>query len=90
MRHQRHAKNLYKNGNFVRAIHQSRMARRLAFAAIKANKGTIDTNDNFDKDENVKKGPTDSELTNELPADNVTDQDLINAEISDIDLSDND
>lgn len=91
VRHQRYAKHLYKKGNYVRAIHQSRMARRMAFLAIKANKGTVDKKDDFDKEDNVKddKTPGDEELTKELPPDNVTDEDLINAELSDIDLSDN-
>lgn len=93
VRHQRYAKHLYKKGNFVRAIHQSRLARKYAFLAIKANKGTVDKKDDFDKEDTAgnDKEPNEEELVKELPQDNatVTDQDLINEEISDIDLSDN-
>ncbi|MBC7865271.1 MAG: hypothetical protein IAF38_20010 [Bacteroidia bacterium] len=92
VRHQRYARILYRKGNFARAIHQSRLSRRLAFLAIQANKGTVAKDEQLGADDNSddKTNPTDAELEKELPADTVTDQELINSELSDIDLDDND
>jgi hypothetical protein len=92
VRHQRYARILFRKGNFVRSVHQSRMARRLAFLAIQANKGTVAKDEQFADDEKVDDGtnPSDEELSKELPEDKVTDEELINSELTDIDLSDSD
>ena len=92
VRHQHYARLLYMSGKYARAIHQSRRARQLAFITITSNKGTINKEWELGPDENADDGSktADAELDKELPDDKVTDQDLINSELTDIDLSDND
>jgi hypothetical protein len=88
VRHQRLARKYYKNRSYGKAIQQSRLSRRLAFAAIKDNKGTVDAKDDFNTDENVPaKTPSDEELTKELPEEKITDQELITDELTEIDLT---
>lgn len=92
VRHQRYARVLFRKGNFARAIHQSRLARRLAFLQIEANKGTVSKEEQLAEDEKPDDGsnPSDEELTKELPEEKVTDEDLIKMDLSDIDLSEKD
>lgn len=90
VRHQRHARFLFRNGKYVRAIHHTRRARQLAFLAIQANKGSIDNDWDLSNDEPLKeKVPGDAELESELSSANLTDQDIINAVLDDIDVGEN-
>ena len=57
--HQRYARRLYLQGNYLRAMHQSRRARRLAILAIQANNGT-ETAD-------MKEDPEDEQIMNDNP-----------------------
>lgn len=87
VRHQRHARWLYRQGKYVRAIHHTRCARQLAFLAISANKGTVQKDWQPAKDESQGK-VNDKELEKELPKDSegLTDEQLILQELTDIDL----
>lgn len=88
VRHQRYARFLFRKGKFVRAIHQSRRARQLAFLVISANKGTANKDWELTSEENPAGAPTDAELEKELPADkdNMTDEKLANEDLKDIDV----
>lgn len=87
VRHQRHARFLYRQGKYRRAIHHTRRARQLAFLAISANKGTVQKDWQPAKDESQGK-VDDKELEKELPKDSegLTDEQLILQELTDIDL----
>lgn len=94
--HQRFARRLYMRGNFLRAMHQSRVARAYAIAAIKANKGAETADMAFDKEDDqvMKDNPVSDEelkqeLDKEMPGYSTKDEDFIDKEISDIDLGDN-
>lgn len=92
VRHQRFARLLFRQGKFVRAIHQSRRARQLAFLVIQANKGTIEKDWEFTNEENPKGGPSDAELEKELPEDKekTTDEKLAGEDLKDVDVDDKD
>lgn len=92
VRHQRYARVLFHEGKFVRAIHQSRRARQLAFLVIQANKGTVNKEWELTGEENPAGAPNDAALEKELPADTegLTDEKLAGSDLKDIDLSDND
>ena len=70
--HQRYAKKLYVQGKYLRAIHQSRLARLFAIKAIKANNGNEIEECKFSKEEGdlFKDGPTEAELVKELSQEN--------------------
>lgn len=93
--HQRYARKLYREGKYVRAMHQSRRARYLALLAIKANKGTETAEMNYSKEDEAmmsKNAPSDDELDKELstamPNEPSKDEDVMGAE-PDVDLGDN-
>ncbi len=88
VRHQRYARFLFRKGKFLRAIHQSRRARQLAFLVISANKGTANKDWELSSEENPSGGPTDAELEKELPPDteNSTDEKLASTDLKDIDV----
>jgi len=92
VRHQRYARFLFRQGKFIRAIHQSRRARQLAFLVIQANKGTVEKGWELSSEENPKGAPSDAELEKELPADteNTTDEKLAGEDLKDVDLDDKD
>ena len=92
VRHQRYARFLFRQGKFVRAIHQSRRARQLAFLVIQANKGNVNKEWELTQDEKPAGSPTDEALEKELPADaeNLTDEKLADSDLKDIDLDDKD
>ncbi len=92
VRHQRYARFLFRQGKFVRAIHQSRRARQLAFLVIQANKGTVSKDMELTQEEKPANAPSDDELEKELPADteNLTDEKIANSDLKDIDLDDKD
>ena len=89
--HQKFAIRLYREGKYFKAIHHSRMARRLAILALKANKGEEMADWKYSKEEeaNMKSGPTEeelsSELSKEMPGAAVKDEDVI-SDIPDVDL----
>jgi len=87
VRHQRYARFLFRKGKYARAIHHTRRARQLAFLAINANKGTINKEWEPAK-EDTAGAPEDKELEKELPKDseNLTDEQLILQELTDVDL----
>jgi len=94
--HQRYARRLYARGMFLRAMHQSRLARRFAFAALSANKGAQTADMNFDKEDEaiMNENPVDdkelqAELDKEMPGYSTKDEDFIDKEIGDIDLAEN-
>ena len=88
--HQRYAFRLHKRGRYPRAIYHSRRARLLAFKVIKANKGTVGRDMQFDKDENaVSKGAPsdddlDKELEKEMPNSSSDEEKLIDEDLGDI------
>jgi hypothetical protein len=88
VRHQRYARFLFRQGKFLRAIHQSRRARQLAFLVIQANKGTVEKDWEFTKEESPKGAPSDAELEKELPEDkeNITDEKLAGEDLKDVDV----
>lgn len=88
VRHQRYARFLFRKGKFLRAIHQSRRARQLAFLVITANKGTAEKDWALTAEENPAGAPTDAELEKELPADteNLSDEKLATTDLKDIDV----
>lgn len=92
VRHQRYARFLFRQGKFLRAIHQSRRARQLAFLVIQANKGTSEKGWELTAEENPAGAPTDAELEKELPADTegMSDEKLAGGDLKDIDLDDKD
>lgn len=92
--HQRFARNLWRKGMYLRAIHHSRRARVLAFSVINANKGVMKGDYNFDKEEQglAKGAPADDQLDKDLekesPGFSTKDEDFINIVVDDIDLTD--
>lgn len=88
VRHQRYARFLFRQGKFLRAIHQSRRARQLAFMVITANKGTSEKGWELSKEENPDGAPSDAELEKELPADteSLSDEKLAGGDLKDIDI----
>lgn len=88
VRHQRYARFLFRQGKFVRAIHQSRRARQLAFLVIQANKGTSEKGWELTAEENPAGAPSDAELEKELPADteNLSDEKIAAGDLKDIDV----
>lgn len=93
--HQRYARKLYFQGKFLRAMHQSRRARRLAILAIQANKGTetAEMKDTKEDEEIMNANPVsdaelDSELDTQMPGYSTKDEDFVDAALDDIDLSD--
>lgn len=99
VRHQRYARFLWRRGFYLRAIHQSRVARLLALSVIKANKGTTQASYDFDKEENslMKNAPSESQMETEMngdkdyqqayPNQSTKDEDFL-GEVGDIDLED--
>ena len=92
VRHQRYARFLFRQGKFVRAIHQSRRARQLAFLVIQANKGVVEKDMELTAEEKPAGAPSDADLEKELPADTegLTDEKLATGDLKDIDLDDKD
>lgn len=93
--HQRYARKLYFQGNYMRAMHQSRRARQLAILSIKANKGTEpagSANEKEDEDimnqEKVADTDLDAEVEKDSPGYSQKDEDFVNAALEEIDLSD--
>jgi hypothetical protein len=92
VRHQRYARFLFRKGKFIRAIHQSRRSRQLAFLVIQANKGTVNKEWELTQEEKPAGGPSDAELEKELPPDteNLSDEKVANSDLKDVDLDDKD
>ena len=69
--HQNYAKKLYKNGNFLRAVYQSHVARQFAALAIVNNKKKVPDNLQTTKQEGKDLGPlpTQETLVQEMEAD---------------------
>lgn len=93
--HQRYARKLYFQGNYLRAMHQSRRARQLAILAIKANKGSEpagSANEQEDEDimnqEKVSDTDLDADVEKDSPGYSQKDEDFVNAALEEIDLSD--
>ena len=93
--HQRYARKLYFQGNYLRAMHQSRRARHLAILSIQANKGTEPAGSSYEKEdddimnaENVSDADLDKELETNSPGYSTKDEDFVNAALEEIDLSD--
>lgn len=92
--HQRYAKKLFLRGNFLRSIHQSLHARKLALLAIKANRQPVLTEWEFDKDEQTysRTSPSDellqSEMKKEMPGASEKDEEYLEDLLKDIDESD--
>ncbi len=89
--HQRFARKLFIDGKWLRSIHQSLRARRLAFLAIEANKGVVQAAWRADAIEKKYEQsiPADEELDKETPnLNDQQDEDLLNIQITDIDLGD--
>jgi hypothetical protein len=91
VRHQRYAKKLYNNGNYLKAIHHSRRARLLAIEAIKANKVKPTGDCSITPEENELMGtvPSDKDLEEELAKDGIPelkDEDLVNNNNLDIEV----
>ena len=94
MRHQKYARMLYRQGKYVRAMHQSRRARYFALLAIKANKGEETDDMKFSKEDEAsmnKNKPSDADLDKEVDEamknEPNKDEDVMNAE-PDVDLAD--
>ncbi len=93
--HQRFARKLFFQGEFLRAMHQSRRARQFAILAIQANKGTetADMKYNPEDEQIMNANPaSDADLDKELdaasPGYSTNDADFVNAALDDIDLTD--
>ncbi len=99
VRHQRYARFLWRRGFYLRAIHQSRVARLFALSVIKANKGVAQASYDFDKEENglMKNAPSETQMETEMngdkdyqqayPSQGTKDEDFL-GEVGDIDLED--
>ena len=94
MRHQKYARILYRQGKYVRAMHQSRRARYFALLAIKANKGEETDDMKFSKEDEAsmsKNAPSDADLDKEMEQamknEPTKDEDVMGAE-PDVDISD--
>ncbi|HTL82230.1 MAG TPA: hypothetical protein VL651_11020 [Bacteroidia bacterium] len=93
--HQRLARKLYFRGEFLRAMHQSRRARYFAILAYQANKGTVTSDMDLNKEDEqvmtdnpVDDATLDQQLNTESPGYSTNDEDFVNAVLSDIDLGD--
>lgn len=91
--HQKFARKLYREGKYMRAMHQSRRARYFALLAIKANKGAESDDMKYSKEDEAmmaKGAPSDDELDKEMttamPNEPLKDEDVINAE-PDVDVA---
>jgi hypothetical protein len=91
--HQKFAKILFLKGEYIRAMHQTRRARVLAFKAIAANKGTVQKDSGLSEEEKKQlgsSGPTDQDVTAELnkalPNEPVKDEDVLGT-LPDLDLT---
>lgn len=84
--HQKMARRLFLQHKWLRAMHQSRLARLLAVKAIRANKGTVRAEWEITGDENEMMGkiPPDAELEaemkKELPGESLRDEDVLKAD----------
>ena len=78
IRHQRFAITLFNSGEFERSLYQTIRARRLAFAAIRANKGVISPRDLADI--RIYKSHADADLDSDFekngPKEDVKDEDV--------------
>lgn len=95
--HQRVARRLYRRRAYRRAVYHSRRARLLAYAAIKANKGKVNSSFDWEQgDEELYDGmpgdaELDAELIKELGNVSYNDEDLIKKDIKgEIDFDEND
>lgn len=93
--HQRYARKLYFQGDYIRAMHQSRRARELAILAIQANNGQETADMAYDpedtavmNDNPVSDADLDKELDQNMPGYSTKDQDFVDAAIAEIDLGD--
>lgn len=93
--HQRYARKLYFQGNYLRAMHQSRRARQFAMLSIQANKGTEpagSANEKEDEDimnqQKVSDTDLDAEVEKDSPGYSQKDEDFVNAALEEIDLTD--
>src|ERR1051326_7502922 len=69
--HQKYARKLYREGKYLRAMHQSRRARWFAALASEANKGTVSEDMKFSKEDEEKmskNAQSDEELDKEVQA----------------------
>ena len=97
--HQQYAKRLLKKRKTHRALQHSKLARNYAFKAIKANKGNLNKEYQFDADENKTMGESisDDELEQSLKAENpnikfddaaISDKEMTELEVLDVNPAD--
>ncbi|HEY6163229.1 MAG TPA: hypothetical protein VI112_18520 [Bacteroidia bacterium] len=93
--HQKYARQLYREGKYFRAMHQSRRARYFALLAIKANKGNESDDMKYSPEDEkmmTKNAPRDADLDKEMqtamPNAPTKDEAVIDTE-PDVDLKDN-
>lgn len=84
VKHERYAKKLYNEGNYLKAIHHSGRARKLAHEAIKANKvkPTAEVSLTPEEESLMGAAPSDQELDDELnkeDAEALSDEKLISS-----------
>jgi hypothetical protein len=87
--HQRFAKKLFVQGHYLRALHQTRRARVLAFIALKANKGAPSKDAEIaaaDMKEMPPDTELDAELQKEMPGEPDKDEVIVAGQISGIDI----
>jgi hypothetical protein len=89
--HQKFAKQLFHDGEYLRAMHQTKRARRLAAKAIKANRGEVPSQADLTAEELsvTANGPSEEQLAGELhvamPAEPMQDDAVVKLKI-DVDL----
>ncbi len=83
VKHQKFAYRLHNQGKFKQSIHHSHMAKKFAVKAIKANKGDVNKEWSASKDD-MKGAPTEAELEQELPAEELSDEEALNITLEEL------
>ncbi len=90
IQHQKVAVHLYHQGEYIRAMHQTKFARRLAVAAIRANSGSEPEEARFDAEEEsiTAQGPSEEEMRREaaatVPSEPVKDEAVLRLDVNKI------
>ncbi len=85
--HQKYARQMFKEGKYMKAIHHSYRARLLAFEAIKANKAAVSDDMQLSKEEKplIEKVPDNKVLDSEVKIpQNVKDESLLKEKEEDV------
>lgn len=86
VQHQRKAREMYRKGLYDKAAYHAKAARGRAISSIKANKGVVDKEWNYSKEEadSTKNAPSKEELEKELPKESASDEKMSKVKIEEL------